>query len=62
MIWIIGSEGMLGKELCEVLKESNVPFVGTDKDVSILEPDGFYILNMYLVLDKNAAICYYLAA
>ena len=40
MIWIIGSNGMLGKELCEVFKESNVPFVGTDKDVSILEPDA----------------------
>ncbi len=39
MIWIIGSDGMLGRELCEVFKESNVPFVGTDKDVSILEPD-----------------------
>ena len=26
MIWIIGSDGMLGKELCEVFKESNVPF------------------------------------
>ncbi len=40
MIWIIGDQGMLGKELCEVLKESNVPFAGTDKDVSILKPDA----------------------
>ena len=40
MIWIIGSDGMLGNELCEIFKESNVPFVGTDKEVSILESDA----------------------
>ncbi len=31
MIWIIGDQGMLGKELCEVFKESNTPFAGTEK-------------------------------
>ena len=40
MLWIIGNKGMLGTELvlrCETL---GIPFVGTDRDVSILDTDA----------------------
>ena len=36
MIWVIGNKGMLGTELCEVLKnKEKLPFVSTDLDVDI---------------------------
>jgi len=38
MIWIIGSAGMLGTELVERCKSQGVVYVGSDRDVSILEP------------------------
>ncbi len=38
MIWVIGSKGMLGMELCGQLEQSGLPFVGTDLDVDILDP------------------------
>jgi dTDP-4-dehydrorhamnose reductase len=37
MIWIIGSAGMLGTELVELCKSQGVDYVGSDRDVSILE-------------------------
>jgi len=37
MIWIIGSAGMLGTELVERCKSQGVDYVGSDRDVSILE-------------------------
>lgn len=39
MIWIIGSKGMLGQELSRTFQETGTSFIGTDKEVSILEPD-----------------------
>ena len=40
MIWIIGDKGMLGHELSRTLQEAGIPFIGTDREVSILEPDA----------------------
>ena len=40
MIWIIGSRGMLGRELCALCEERGVPFIGSDMDVSILDPQA----------------------
>ena len=39
MIWIIGNQGMLGRELSELCQTLGVRCVGTDREVSILEPD-----------------------
>jgi dTDP-4-dehydrorhamnose reductase len=39
-VWVLGSTGMLGSELCLLLKKKGIPFVGTDKgqaDVSSLK-------------------------
>jgi len=38
MIWIIGSNGMLGQELCLTLEKADLKYVGTDKEVDILNP------------------------
>ncbi len=38
MIWLIGNKGMLGTELSNLLSCRGVPFVGTDREVSILDP------------------------
>lgn len=38
MIWLIGNKGMLGTELSEALAGAGLPHVGTDREVSILEP------------------------
>ena len=40
MIWVIGSSGMLGTELVELCKTQGVDYIGSDKDVSILEPEA----------------------
>ena len=40
MIWIIGSNGMLGRELSALLEEKNLTFTGTDREVSILDPSA----------------------
>jgi dTDP-4-dehydrorhamnose reductase len=37
MIWLIGNQGMLGKELAGALSAAGLAFVGTDREVSILE-------------------------
>ena len=37
MIWIIGNAGLLGTELVELCNKQGVSYVGTDKEVSILE-------------------------
>ncbi|WP_407425655.1 dTDP-4-dehydrorhamnose reductase [Treponema sp.] len=37
MIWVIGSKGMLGTEVCRTLKENKIDFIGTDSNVSILD-------------------------
>ena len=38
MIWLIGNKGMLGTELSNLLSSRGAPFVGTDREVSILDP------------------------
>jgi dTDP-4-dehydrorhamnose reductase len=40
MIWLIGNKGMLGQELSIELKEAGIEFIGSDREVSILEPDA----------------------
>ena len=40
MIWIIGNKGMLGQDLEKELQEAGLEVVGTDRDVSILEPEA----------------------
>ena len=35
MIWVIGCEGLLGKQLSNILKENKIHWVGTDKEVDI---------------------------
>ena len=40
MVWVIGANGMLGSELCEQLKSVEMPHIGTDVDVNILDIDA----------------------
>jgi len=35
MIWLVGNNGMLGKELSNALKNANLLFVGTDREIDI---------------------------
>jgi len=35
MIWLIGNQGMLGKELSDVLSKNNIEFTGTDCEIDI---------------------------
>jgi len=37
MIWVVGSKGMLGTELCRQLAAAGLDFVGTDREVDILD-------------------------
>lgn len=39
MIWLVGAKGMLGTEVGLLLQEKGVPFVASDKEVSILDYD-----------------------
>jgi len=38
MIWIVGNNGMLGKELTEALDRAGLPAVGSDREVDIADP------------------------
>jgi dTDP-4-dehydrorhamnose reductase len=38
MIWVIGSKGMLGTELCRQLDKAGLSYAGTDLDTDILDP------------------------
>jgi len=73
MIWIIGNAGMLGTELTETLTAQFGDVVGTDRDVSILEPESLkafaqgkqidWIINCsaYTAVDKaedDVELCY----
>jgi len=40
MIWLIGNKGMLGTELSNLLSARGISFVGTDCEVSILDPEA----------------------
>jgi len=48
-IWLIGNKGMLGKQIEKELRDKNIPFYGTDKEVDIR---SISILEEY-VKDKN---------
>jgi len=64
MIWITGNKGMLGREVCRTLTAAGVPFTGSDREISILEPQALedyareknpsWILNCsaYTAVDK----------
>ncbi len=53
MIWIIGNKGMLGQEISRTFQEAEIPFIGTDKEVSMLEPD---VLREYAFQQKPSWI------
>jgi dTDP-4-dehydrorhamnose reductase len=38
MIWLVGNKGMLGSEVAAALTEAGFEFVGSDRDVDILDP------------------------
>ena len=40
MIWLIGCKGMLGTEVGKQLDEKKLPWVGTDKEVDITNPQA----------------------
>lgn len=40
MIWLIGCKGMLGSEIARQLSEKKLPWIGTDKEVDITNPDS----------------------
>ncbi|MCR4949649.1 MAG: dTDP-4-dehydrorhamnose reductase [Treponema sp.] len=40
MIWLIGCKGMLGTEVGRQLDENKMPWVGTDKEVDITDPQA----------------------
>lgn len=40
MIWLIGCKGMLGTEVAKQLDENKLPWVGTDKEVDITNPQA----------------------
>ena len=42
MIWLIGCKGMLGSEVARQLDEKKLPWVGTDKDVDITDPQALF--------------------
>jgi len=47
-VWIIGNQGMLGQELTAHFKEAGLETIGSDREVSILEPEAiedFYNKN-----------------
>lgn len=57
MIWLIGCKGMLGSEVTKQLKEKNLEFVGTDKEVDITNPDALEsfeksVITSFYDLDK----------
>ena len=40
MIWLIGCKGMLGSEVAKQLDEKKLPWVGTDSEVDITDPQA----------------------
>lgn len=40
MIWLIGCKGMLGSEIAKQLTESKMPWIGTNREVDITNPDA----------------------
>ncbi len=39
MVWLIGSQGMLGKEVANLLTQNKIKWIGTDRDVDITDPN-----------------------
>jgi dTDP-4-dehydrorhamnose reductase len=64
MIWLVGNKGMLGTQLAELLSKEGLDFVGTDRELSILDLEALsafasgkslsWILNCaaYTAVDK----------
>lgn len=42
MIWIVGNRGMLGTELTRYIEAQGLPVLGTDRELSILEPEALF--------------------
>ena len=40
MVWLIGCNGMLGKETAELLEKENIEFTGTDREIDITDPSA----------------------
>ena len=40
MIWLVGNRGMLGTELSGLFEAEGRPFVGSDRELSILDPEA----------------------
>jgi len=38
MIWLVGCQGMLGRQLSLSLKSAGLPFIGTGRELSIVDP------------------------
>lgn len=57
-IWIIGNKGMLGQQLCRLLEQEGIPFVGTDLEVSIMDPAALLTFgkeHVHLSVNLHAA-------
>jgi dTDP-4-dehydrorhamnose reductase len=52
MIWLIGSQGMLGSELARALERRGLPWVGSDREVDILQPTA---LDAFLEKQREPA-------
>jgi dTDP-4-dehydrorhamnose reductase len=52
MIWIIGNQGMLGQELFRLLEEKQLNFIGSDREVDILDQDALSAFS-----DANTPDC-----
>jgi dTDP-4-dehydrorhamnose reductase len=40
MIWLVGDKGMLGSDVARALQNSGFEFAGTDRELSILDPEA----------------------
>ncbi len=40
MIWLVGDKGMLGSDLARAMESAGIAFAGTDREVSILDPEA----------------------
>ena len=53
MIWLIGNKGMLGTEVSLLMEELHIPFIGTDRDVSITDINALReFTNHYSLLNN----------
>ena len=50
MIWLVGYKGMLGTELCNVLKNEKLEFIGTEIEVDITD---YNVLNDFITAQKG---------